>query len=455
MGRIFMIGLLLCWPLGVAAETIKLDLAALIQEARQHSDPRVALVQAKARGAEAALAAVEAAKRARLNLELQGKRFESHDESSRRTDYQTVLEVKQPIPLFGRQQANEQAASQQQQRAQWEIVQAQADFVVEVIERYYQLHASELAVQNLDEAHALAYVRWDRAKELLALGKTDELEVAQWLAQVERTRHKLYQARSENRMVRGRLALLTGHAVLENLIQPPKAPAKFPTEFEEQALFQFVMLNNPRARAANLAVAAARAKQQAVGFTPDFNLFARVGQSARPLSGRDRWAVGLTLSLPLWSGGALDAQQQQEAASVDTALAQQEALQQTLQLALKQRLNEIADAKQGLIAAGASLRWAQANLLKRQSLYQMERVATLGDAMVEQTQAEADQVRAYGAYYGAAAQLAALMGDAPEAALQADYLVQLAARSGQEHDSSKAGFTPPSGSGYGDNHVAQ
>ncbi|MEG3637752.1 TolC family protein [Magnetococcus sp. PR-3] len=437
------------------ADTIKLDLPTLIKQARQHGNPQVAMVQARAQQAAAEKAAVEAEDRARLDLQAHTKRYKSHAEGARQHDYQTILEVNQPLHLFGHQQARERAADLRYQAKRAQVEQAQSHFVVDVIERFYQLHASELAVQSLEEAHALAYVRWDRAKEHLALGKTDDLSVAQWLARVERTRHKLYQARSENRMARVQLSLLTGQSLSDTLIRPPAAPKGFTTEYDVEPLLQRVLSHNPQAKQVQRALEAARAEQEATVWTPELNLFSHVGQSARELSGRNRWAIGLELDLPLWSGGALDAKKQKQAATTTEVLAKQDATRRTLTIALKQLLSDLSNAKQGLIAAKATMQWAEANLMKRQSLYQMERVSTLGDAMVELTQAEADQVRADGAYYVAVAKLASLLGDNPEQALQADYLQQIGQRDGQNSEPQEGGFTPPVGSGYGEHHVKE
>jgi hypothetical protein len=104
-----------------------------------------------------------------------------------------------------------------------------------------------------------------------------------------------------------------------------------------------------------------------------------------------------------------------------------------------------ADVFQSVISAKAELDYAQKNMLRRQQLYSQERVADLGRAMVENSQAEAALIRATGAYKLELAGIALLLGDHPSKGLEDGYLISIMGSKKVPAE----GYVPKGGSGFG------
>jgi hypothetical protein len=151
------------------------------------------------------------------------------------------------------------------------------------------------------------------------------------------------------------------------------------------------------------------------------------------------------MSWQVFDGGLKGAQRNRLAAEESRINARIETKRRQLRRKAHVALMNRADIFQRVISAKAELDYAQKNMLRRQQLYSQERVADLGRAMVENSQAEAALIRATGAYKLELAGIALLLGDHPSKGLEDDYLVSIMG-------SKKApteGYVPKGGSGFG------
>ncbi|OSM02532.1 putative outer membrane efflux protein [Magnetofaba australis IT-1] len=379
--------------------------------------------------------------------------FES--ESAAETDeaeaYATIT-LTQPLLDFGKRDALSAAAQLRAQAAQLSVGNAWDAAALDAARAYFDLYVSELTLQAANEAHALDYVRWERAKEREALGKSDAVVTAEWLSKVEASRTVYYGERDRNAQLRAQLAQLTGLPLDKELIRPPAAPEDKPPVLDWRRLADVAAQRNPQLQALNLRVQAQTQAAEAQRARPQLDAVAEFGRSTRTLRGNDRWAAGVQASWDLWDGGATDARREQALADAEALRAERDLLLKSLRLQVQEAAQKSAWAHQAILAAQAKKRWAEMQLLKRQTRYQQERVSDLGFAMVDLTRAEAQLVKAAGARYMASMTLAVLLGESPEAALKPDFLTRVA-QMGAQTDAAPASesnsFTPPGGSGYG------
>lgn len=215
-----------------------------------------------------------------------------------------ILEVVQPLYDFGQSNSVRDAAGKVFEASEQKAALARHLVLLEGLALYYDLHASELERRSLYEAHTSAYLKWDRAKENLALGRASQIEVAEALAFVEQTRLRFYRERSRNAGYRLRLEELSGLKFAEELISPPKPPKTKPVEIDRKAFIDAVLANNEDVQALTQQAEAAGLRRDAIGAWPSLDAFANTGYSTRDLRGRNDYAVGARLSWPLFDGGA-------------------------------------------------------------------------------------------------------------------------------------------------------
>ncbi|HJN24816.1 MAG TPA: hypothetical protein QGG18_03860, partial [Rhodospirillales bacterium] len=139
------------------------------------------------------------------------------------------------------------------------------------------------------------------------------------------------------------------------------------------------------------------------------------------------------------------AQRNRLAAQESRLNARVEIKRRQLRLKAYQTLMERDDSFQRVIAAKAGQEYASKNLLRRQQLYSQERVADLGRAMIDNSQAEAELIRATGAFLLEQARIAMLLGDHPGKGLEPGFLASIMGTG----DESGEGYVPRDGSGFG------
>jgi len=355
------------------------------------------------------------------------------------------LEVVQPIYDFGKTGSQINAAGSDVEAAQQALVTARNTVLLEGLALFFNLHASELQVRAFNENLASAYVTWDRDKEQLGLGRASPLDVARSLALVEKNRLEYYRERSRNNAIRIRLEELIGQTLPTELIASPTPPRKAPLEVSREEFSLLVIKRNPEIAKLMKQAEAARMRRGGVSNLPSLEAFGNVGRFSRTSRSRNDYAVGARLSWPIFNGGLQDAERNQLAAEESRLNAHIDVKRRTLRLRAYSALMDRDDAYQRVIAAKAELDYAQKNLLRRQQLYGQERVADLGRAMIDNTGAEAELIRATGAYNIEMARIAVLLGLNPGQGLSDEFLGDtLGIKEGPREN-----YTPKAGSGFG------
>ena len=430
--------------------------------ASEHLPPTASEVLAlieKNAGLEFAEAAADlAAARARLSgaraglfptatMTYEGERYDSTRASVKdKAEVFGGIEVVQPIYDFGITSNRIDAADAEFQAAENDLAEARNTVLLEGLALFFDLHASEMTIQALNQEHASRYVRWERAKERLELGQTSPLDVAEWLVRTEATRLKLHREQSRNVELRLRLQELTGFAFEGELFNPPAGPNSKPIQPELDKLQEIAEVRNPKVLALRKYADAVRLRREGTGSRPRIEAFGEVNHYSRSTTGRDEWTAGARVVWPIFDGGVKSAERAELAAEQGRREARYERyrieLRRRVQVASMARM----DAWQQLVAARAGLDFARNSLLQRQRRYEQERVTDLGPIMGRFTEAEAGVIRAAGGFYLENARLAVLLGEAPAQGLKADFIVDIVGAEGVE---TEGDFVPKGGSGFG------
>lgn len=355
------------------------------------------------------------------------------------------LEVTQPIYDFGQSGSAIDAAGSEVEAAEQALITARNTVLMEGLALFFQLHASELQMRSYNEMHASAYVRWDRAKEQEGLGRASPVEVAQALALVEKTRLDFFRERSRNYSYRIRLEELIAETLPVELIFPPDPPENAPLEVDREEFSKIIAARNPQMLALAKQVEAAARRRGGVNSLPSVEAFGNVGHSSRDVSSRHEYAVGARVSWPIFDGGIKTAKRQRLAAEESRINARMELKRRQLRHQAYKVLMDRNDSYQRVIAAKAGLEYARKNLLKRQQLYSQERVADLGRAMIDNSLAEAELIRATGAYLLEQARIATMLGQHPALGLKEGFMASVM----NVEQGTEGGYVPKGGSGYG------
>ncbi len=432
-----------------AAENAKTppDAAAVLAFIEANGKNHFADASADLAAATARLDAARAGLFPRLTASIEGKRLNSTLWSNRDTyDFQSGIGVVQPIYDFGQTYSRIDAADLERAAAEDTLAMARNTVLLEGLAVYFDLHASELEVQSLNEGHASDYVRWERDKERMDIGQRSPVEVSRRLATVEKTRLELRRAQSRNLILRLRLEELTGTVFAKEMFNAPKGPNSQPPTPDITDLQKLAEARNPEILALRKKLDAVRLRRQGTGSRPSLEAFGEVNKYQRESRLRDEWAAGARLVWPLFDGGLKSAERSRLVAEEGRLAARYERRRQALRRRAHELILAQADAWQQLVAARAGFDFASKSLLQRQRLYETERVTDLGPAMVRFTSAEADVVRAAGAFFVERARLAVLFGESPKRGLEGNFLYDLL---GKKVDDEPKSFRPKGGSGFG------
>lgn len=320
---------------GGASDPISADARAamLAQWWRQFDDPTLAALVARAlasgtsvRTAQAALDQARALRDAQAASLLpsvsasgsaQRARPAGGDASNR---FQAGLDASWELDVFGRNRSGLDVAEAEALAAREALAAAQVSLAAEVGLAYVDWRGLQarldIARRNLDaQRQTLEIARWR-----VQAGLATSIEVEQARAAVEQTAAQIPALESSLAQVRNALAVLTGQppggldptlaAALAERQPVPQAPSMLAVSLPADTLRQRPDVRRAEAR---LLAALARVSQADAARMPSFRLSGSLGLSALTLGGLGGSAALLNsllagLSLPVFDGGALDAQ---------------------------------------------------------------------------------------------------------------------------------------------------
>jgi len=414
------LSVVLCPAAALAEMPTPVELLGLIAD-----NPRLAQANATTDIARARLDLAQSALRPRIEFNADARRFQSMLKAeTRSSDVVSRLEIVQPIYDFGRSFGAIDAAEQQARAHEATALDVRNRLMLEGLALYYELHASDLDVQALQEDNTIAFFRMGRLIEKDAIGAANPIDMIELQGVAERARYIYINARSKNRGLRLRLAELTGSTFDETTFSP-SPPDDGPFEVDAEKIIDRAEAAQPELAALRHSKQAQAGRRDSVGLTPRIEAYGRLGESTRNLRGRDDWALGARLVVPLYEGGKRQAERARFGAEVrrlDSAIeARRRALGREVYVTILQR----SDNWLRIRAAGTAYKAMRRRLLLEQLQRSQDREASVGGTSAKLTHIEAELVRAIGAYHVAGARLAALMGLHPAMSFKPDFLEDL------------------------------
>ena len=261
------------------------------------------------------------------------------------TDANLRLDVGLDLDLWGRNRSRFAAAVSNREAARADLEMARNTLVSAVVQSYYKLQNALAQQAVLEDIARQQQKVLDITRERVGAGLDTRIEVRQAESAVASARVQWSQAGNNAQLLRNQLAALLGEGpergshiepvVLDGM--PARLPAVLPLELISRR--PDLIAARERALAATSQVSAAKAE-----FYPNVNLaafagFMSLGLDSLLQGGSKTYGVGPAVSLPIFHGGALNAQLDQRRADRDLAIAD---YNQTLLTAVRETADAVA-----------------------------------------------------------------------------------------------------------------
>ena len=318
----------------------------------------------------------------------------AHDPSQQ--DHQLRLQVNKRLYDFGRTAALTAAAEADLSAQRQRYRDALNQYRLAVMAAYFDVLLADLEAIRDTEAMSIGYVNFDRAQARNELGQLSDIELLRFESIYQLTRARQYASSTRQRTARQRLAnLLNRGDKLPAELTAPRLPDPRREIPDVEAWFTRAEAANPELIALQAAVQGARERLSAAQADrrPVLNGQAEVSAYSRDSGGNDPWRVGISLDVPLITGGETRAQTTQRRAEL-----------QAVRARLERRRREIREAVLDSWSALHSLRARRQELAvqadyrdlyldRSRALYELEVKSDLGDAMTQTSDVRLQQAR--------------------------------------------------------------
>ena len=263
---------------------------------------------------------------------------------------------------------------------------------IKIMRAYFDVLLADVQFYRYNEEMAVEYINYDKLKNRQELGQVSELVVIEAETKYMKIRKLRTQSQGLQRITRSRLAYIIGHAgnLPSTVSRPTNLPhlqRKLP---DAEILQQKALDTNPILRALRAEAMAAKSRIEAAEAEsmPLLIGSAEANAYSRVRARNDAWRVNLILTVPITTGGRVDAATAKERAElyrVNAELADQgEAIKQHV-LELRLELESLKLQREELITQSD---FRELSLDQSRALYEMEVKTDLGNAMVKVTETE-------------------------------------------------------------------
>ncbi len=394
-------------------EPLTLEYALSLAEA---THPDLLLQRSALARTEAELQGAEADTAVSLSIEGRARWIQPPDiapENDVTDDHKVSLFLRKPLYDFGQSSSRYQAALQanlgSEQRYQALLLQRR----VTIMRSFFDVLLADMEFARDNEALATAFIAFDRLRTRQELGQASDIAVAELESAYQRARIQLNLSETRQRATRARLANVLGHpGMLSSELSRPMLDYHTRTLPDYEKLLGQAMTLSPRLKALQAELTATQQRLEAARASGRPHLDAELEASdySRELGSSDHWRAGINLSVPLYTGGrvdAVEAQQQAELYRIQATLeqARYDLRQQVLDLWLE--LNTLKLRREG---ASTQQDFRELYLDQSRANYEMEFKSDLGDAMVRLSEAQLELAKNNFDFAIAWEQLAALVG---------------------------------------------
>ena len=319
-------------------------------------------------------------------------------ENDQHDDHRAGLSLRQKLFDFGRQGDLEAAATARADGARLALLDETKRQRLALLQAYFDVLLADQRYQTLNERMAILFIRYDRARDRRELGQTSEYDIALFERDYQEVMLERARADADRRLTRRRLAEIAGRPeTLPRTLEAPDLDALFEREapavgeLTETAISEDLTLTALRRQrdGSEAALEAARgANLPSIHGEINADYYTREGAT------RDPFRAGVYLEFPLFRGGARNAEiaaAQADRMAAVAELAEREA-------AIRRYATELVEMIRLYRSTGrqrvtALENYAELNFMRKQTLYQMEKAADLGDAMVEMSVARLERMR--------------------------------------------------------------
>lgn len=306
-------------------------------------------------------------------------------------DHRLGLIANKTLYDFGRSSAAQSAANYKLFASQLQLADARRQRRLLIMQRFFEVLLADLQFYRYNEEMAIVFIAMDRTKDRRELGQASDLDVLEKEVENQRIRHLRYKSENEQRRSRARLAqALNRPGKLSSTVAMPELKDTKRKLAEVEAYQKAALENNATVKALRLRVAAA---EQSVAQARSSNNPRLKGQLEaysyeRELGSNDKWRAGVTLEIPLWTGGTSDASVAKAQAVLYRNRARLHEIEITIEQAILETWLELDVLRIRLQEMETAADYRELYLDRSRALYEMEVKADLGDAMVRVSEAE-------------------------------------------------------------------
>ena len=333
---------------------------------------------------------------------------QSHD------DGRLTLSLRKPLYDFGRTGHALRAAETEYRARGIGVRNAETTQRLNVLRRYFDVVEADLALNIANEGAAIAFIRWGRLQDRRELKQVSDIDVGEANAEFHRWQVRVREAETRQRGTRALLANAFNRPTeLPSTVEPPllKGNVRILDTFE--ALLEKALRHNLELQALQRRLQAAGHQLQSAEAAGGPSLSAQfdTGVWNRNLGGRDEWAAGLVLKIPLFTGGRTDALAHRRRAEIDRLQADLDAASLRIRQQVLEAWIAVDVARARLQESRALLDYRDLYLDRSRTLYELEVRTDLGDAMTRWSEARLAQAKAEHELTMAFARLDALTGE--------------------------------------------
>ncbi|MFK5985800.1 MAG: TolC family protein [Pseudomonadota bacterium] len=308
----------------------------------------------------------------------------------RNTDHELNLSVSKRLYDFGRKSNQLEVSSNQLNAANMLLKSSKKTHYLQILQAYFNVILADLEFFYYNEAMAIAYIQYDRAKHKFDSKKISELEFLRIEADYRNVSVERGKSENAQRIKRSILAI--------NLDTPEQLPSDLNTpdlstipsfsikrELPEiKKLQKIVVENNLDLKEINYQITAEKKQQQAyyADKYPIIDGKLEAAWYSRELGGSDQGVATLSIKIPVYQGGEVDAR----VAISHAKLFKLEALYRQLAMQLRHRVLQswmsLQNLKQQYQQVQIELSYRELYLDKSRAEYESELKSDLGSAMV-------------------------------------------------------------------------
>lgn len=299
-------------------------------------------------------------------------------------DHRAAVVLSQSLYDFGGRKNRYRAAQSAVEASEWALMDVRQQRRLAIMRAYFDVILADLRYARSNEDMAIAFIRYDRARERQELGQRSDVDVLALESAYFRVRRQRFEDEYRRRETRAELALAINRpGELSSRLKTPALPASKPLPELEQLQAQ-AERNNALLRAARAKVEGLTAQLAAVRAEryPDIRLGARAAWYQRELSSSNPLAAELGFSMPLDLAGRSAARMAEIGAQLQGARAEQEQLRRRIGQRLLSLWLELENLRFRAQESDKIAEYRELYLDRARALYEMEVTTDLGDAMV-------------------------------------------------------------------------